>query len=85
MHKALPIAAWIFPLLVVAAAFKWAPDSELLGPTVIGSVLLGWICLGFSRVRRRGLKVLALVGYPVVMTLAATLVMIWVYGVPGIH
>ncbi len=85
MRRALPIAAWIFPLLVAAAAFKWQPNSELLGPVVIGSVLLGWIGLGFSEFRRRWVKVLALVGYPVVMLLAATLIMIAVYGVPGLH
>ena len=85
MRRALPIAAWSFPLLVDAATVQWQPNSELLGPVVIGSVLLGWIGLGFSEFRRRWVKVLALVGYPVVMLLAATLIMIAVYGVPGLH
>jgi hypothetical protein len=85
MRRALWIVVWIFPLLVAGAAFKWIPDSELLGPAVIGSGVLGWIGLGFCKFRRLWLKVLVLVGYPVVMLFAITLVMIAVYGVPGLH
>jgi hypothetical protein len=85
MRRALPIIAWIFPLLVTAAAFKWGPDSELLGPEVIGSALLGWIGLGFCEFRRPWLKVLALISFPVVMLFGDTLVMVVVYGVPGLH
>jgi|GEM_PF-5519592 len=85
MRIALPIAAWLGPLLVTAAAFKWWPDSSLLGPAVIGSALAGWIGLGFCEFRRQWLKVVLLVGYPVVMIFALTLIMVLVYGVPGLH
>jgi len=85
MRRALPIVAWIFPPLIAAIAFKWGPNSELLGPSVIGSFLAGWTGLGFSAFRRPWLKVLAMIAYPVVMLFAVTLVMIMVYGVPGLH
>ena len=58
--------------------------SELLGPVIISSVLLGWIGIGFSTLSRRWLKVLILVAYPFVMWIAVTGVMIVVYGVPGL-
>jgi len=84
MRKALPIASAIFPLLVTAVAFKWFPRSDSLGPVIIGSLVLGWIGLAFTSIRRRWLKVLILVLYPFVMWVAITLVMILVYGIPGL-
>jgi hypothetical protein len=85
MPIARPLAAWILPLLVAAAAFKWWPESSLLGPAAIGSFLAGWIGLGFCAFRRPWLKVTSLICYPVLMVLAVTLVMVFVYGVPGLH
>jgi hypothetical protein len=84
MRKMLPIGAAIFPLLVAAAFFKWSPRSDLVGPIVIASVLLGWIGLGFSSLSRLWLKVLILVVYPFVMWAGVTVVMVVVYGVPGL-
>jgi hypothetical protein len=84
MQKVLPIGSAIFPLLVTGAAFKWFPRSELLGPVVIASALLGWIGIGFSSLSRRWLKVLMLVVYPFAMWVAITAVMILVYGIPGL-
>ena len=84
MRKVLPIGSAIFPVLVTAAAFKWFPTSELLGPVIIASVLLGWVGLGLSSFPKRWVKVLILVVYPFVMWVAITAVMILVYGVPGL-
>ena len=84
MRKVLPIGSVIFPLLVTAAAFKWFPGSEGLGPVIIASLLLGWIGIGFNSLSRRWLKVLILVAYPFMMWAAITLVMVLVYGVPGL-
>ena len=84
MRKLLPIGSAILPLLVTAAAFKWFPRSDSLGPVIISSVVLGWIGMGFSSLSRLWLKVLLLVAYPFVMWVAVTLVMILVYGVPGL-
>ena len=84
MRKLLPMGSTIFPLLVTATAFKWFPRSELLGPFIIASLLLGWIGIGFSMFAKRWLKVLMLVAYPFVMWVAVTAVMILVYGVPGL-
>ena len=84
MRKILPIGSAIFPLLVAAAGFKWFPRSDLLGPVIIASLLLGWIGMGFSSLPRRWLKVLILVVYPFVMWVAITAVMVLVYGVPGL-
>ncbi len=84
MRKVLPIGSAIFPLLVTGAAFKWFPRSDLLGPVIIASLLLGWIGMGFSSLPRRWLKVLILVVYPFVMWVAITAVMVLVYGVPGL-
>jgi hypothetical protein len=47
-------------------------------------VLLGWIALGFSEIRRLWLKVSLLASYPIVMWIAITIVMVVVYGVPGL-
>ena len=84
MRKMLLMGSVIFPLLVTAAAFKWFPRSDLLGPVVISSAVLGWIGVGFSPLRKWWLKALILVAYPFVMWIAITLVMIVVYGIPGL-
>jgi hypothetical protein len=84
MRKVLPIGSAIFPLLVAAVAFKWFPRSDLLGPVIIASLLLGWIGIGFSFLPKRWLKVLILVAYPFVMWIAITAVMVLVYGIPGL-
>ena len=57
---------------------------EFVGPVIIGSVLLGWIGMGFSSLPKRWLKVLILVAYPFVMWIAVTAVMVVVWGVPGL-
>jgi hypothetical protein len=84
MRKWLPAASAIFPLLITAAAFKWFPRSDSLGPVIIANLLLGWIGIAFSTLSRRWLKVLLLVAYPFVMWIAVILIMIVVYGVPGL-
>jgi hypothetical protein len=84
MRKVLPIGSAIFPLLVTAAAFKWFPRSDYLGAFIIPTVALGWIGMGFSSLTKRWLKVLILVVYPFVMWIGITMVMILVYGVPGL-
>jgi hypothetical protein len=84
MRRALPIAAWIFPLLVAAAIFKFDPRSEQLGPILLGSVALGWAGLAFGELRRLWLKVVLVVSYPLLMWIGITAVMIAVYGVPGL-
>ena len=84
MRKLLPIGSAIIPLLVTAAAFKWFPRSDSVGPVIIGSVLLGWIGMGFSSFPRLWLKVLILIAYPFVMWVAVILLMVLIYGVPGL-
>jgi multisubunit Na+/H+ antiporter MnhE subunit len=82
--RALPIASVVLPLVVTAIAFRWSPRSELIGVPVIGSALLGWLALGFTPMARRWLKVLLMIAYVPAMWLAITVVMIAVYGVPGL-
>ena len=84
MRKRLPIPSAIIPLLITAAAFKWFPNSALLAPVVIGGFLLGWIGMGMSPFPKRWLKVLILIAYPFVMWIACTIVMMVVYGIPGL-
>jgi hypothetical protein len=84
MRKLLPIGSAIFPLLVTAAAFKSFPRSDLVGPVVIAGFLLGWIGFGFISIPKRWLKVLILVAYPFVMWAGIVVVMVLVYGIPGL-
>ena len=84
MRRALPIVLAIFPLAVIAASFKWFPNSNLLGPVIIGSVLAGWTGLGFASIRRPWVRVLMLMIYPLAMAAAGTVLMIAIYGVPGL-
>ena len=84
MRRALPVVSVLFPLLVTAIAFKWFPRSDYLGAYIIPSLILGWIGMGFSSFARRWVKVLVMVVYPFVMWVAVVLVMILVYGVPGL-
>jgi hypothetical protein len=83
MRKALPFAAFVFPLLVTAAVFRFAPRSEQLGPMILSSALLGWIGLACSEIRRLWLKVVLVLGYPPVMWVGIMAVMVVVYGYRG--
>lgn len=70
----------------MAGVYHWIPTHDVAGMLIIGSTLGGWILMGVTKFPfgKPWVKGLLMLLYPLFMMLANLVLMVALYGIPGL-